>query len=150
MVALLIGLVFGTGLIVSGMFDPRKVTGFLDIAGAWDPSLAVVMAVAVPVAALGYALGKRRAAPMLGRDFSVPAKRDIDARLVAGSIVFGVGWGLAGVCPAPGLLLASAQQRGGLVFVLAMIAGMLVFEIIERTRRLRATSTTPSPVEPSS
>lgn len=132
--ALACGLVFGLGLIISGMFDPGKVLAFLDIAGPWDPSLAVVMGVAVPVAALGYAVGRRREQPLLAPAFNAPASRQLDRRLVVGSVTFGIGWGLAGICPAPGVLLAATGHGGGIVFVLAMLAGMVAFDAIERMR----------------
>ncbi len=138
LIALAIGLVFGTGLIVSGMTDPAKVLAFLDLAGAWDPSLAIVMGVAVPVAALGYALARRREAPLAAPAFHAPETRGIDARLVLGSVVFGVGWGLVGLCPAPALVLAGSADRPAGVFLLAMIAGMIVFEASERLRGVRA------------
>jgi len=136
--ALACGPVFGIGLIVSGMFDPGKVLAFLDVAGAWDPSLAVVMGVAVPVAAVGYAIGRRRARPLLAPAFNAPPSRALDRRLVIGSTTFGVGWGLAGICPAPGVLLAATGHGAGIVFVLAMLAGMIAFDVIERMRAARA------------
>ena len=140
LIAFAIGLVFGIGLLVSGMTDPGKVLAFLDLAGAWDPSLAVVMGAAVPVAALGYALARRREAPLAAPAFHVPETRGIDARLVLGSVIFGAGWGLAGLCPAPALVLAASANRDAVVFLLAMIAGMIVFEAIEKWQRARAST----------
>lgn len=102
--SLLAGLVFGLGLIVSGMANPAKVLGFLDLTGAWDPSLAFVMAGAIVVAALAFAVAKKRTVSLLGAAMKLPASLDIDRRLVIGSVVFGIGWGVAGFCPGPGLV----------------------------------------------
>ena len=126
------GLVFGMGLIVSGMSDPAKVLGFLDLAGPWDPSLALVMGAAVTLGLAGFSLAKRRSATWLGLPMLLPAARHMDRRLVIGSLLFGVGWGLAGICPGPGLVLVGAGVSKGLIFVAAMLAGMGVFEILER------------------
>jgi uncharacterized membrane protein YedE/YeeE len=139
--SLLAGLVFGLGLIVSGMANPAKVLGFLDLAGAWDPSLAFVMAGAVAVAALAFAVAKRRTLSWLGAAMKLPTSRDIDRRLVLGSAVFGVGWGIAGFCPGPGLVALGMGEVKALVFVVAMLAGMGVFERIERIRRRRQAAT---------
>jgi len=128
------GLVFGIGLIVSGMVNPAKVLGFLDLAGAWDPSLALVMAGAVVVGAIAFALAGRRVSTLLGTPMALPATRTIDARLVLGSLAFGVGWGLAGFCPGPALVALGAGKVKAVVFVAAMLAGMLVFELAERAR----------------
>ena len=128
------GLVFGTGLVVSGMVNPAKVQGFLDLAGAWDPSLALVMAGAVVVGAAAFALAGRRASTVLGAPMALPTTRVIDARLVLGSLAFGVGWGLAGFCPGPALVALGAGKLKAVVFVAAMLAGMLVFELAERAR----------------
>ena len=139
--SLLAGLVFGLGLIVSGMADPAKVLGFLDLAGAWDPSLAFVMAGAIAVAAAAFALAKKRTASFLGAAMRLPGSRDIDRRLVIGSVLFGIGWGVAGFCPGPGLVALGMGKPEALVFVVAMLAGMGVFELSERRRQstLRAT-----------
>ena len=132
------GLVFGLGLILSGMVDPGKVLGFLDLAGRWDPSLALVMGGAVAVAAGGFALAGRRARSWLGEPMRLPDARDIDARLVAGSLAFGAGWGLAGFCPGPALVaLWGGGGAKAAVFVAAMLAGMAGFEAIERWRGRR-------------
>ena len=133
--ALLAGLVFGTGLIVSGMFNPAKVLGFLDLAGRWDPSLAIVMATAIPVTAAAFALARRRGATLTGAALRWPVARDVDAPLVMGSLAFGVGWGLVGLCPAPALLLLGAGRIEGAWFVAAMLAGMGLHAVIERARR---------------
>ena len=133
--ALLSGLLFGLGLILSGMSDPAKVLGFLDLAGVWDPSLAFVMGGAVLVASLAFRFAGRRTHAILGEPLRLPTARDIDLRLLAGAMAFGVGWGLAGYCPGPAL--ASLAQGGvkPLVFVIAMLAGMAMFELIERARK---------------
>lgn len=130
--AFFVGLLFGVGLLLSGMTDPGKVQGFLDLAGAWDPSLAFVMGGAIAVGFFAYAVAKRRTRSFLGADIHLPKTSAIDRRLVLGSLVFGVGWGLAGFCPGPGLVSMASGQFKGLVFVLAMLAGMLVFEWAER------------------
>jgi len=131
----LAGLVFGIGLIVSGMSDPAKVIGFLDLTGKWDPSLALVMAGAISVAMGAFALAKRRQSTFLGFPLKLPAATAIDRRLVVGSLLFGAGWGLAGICPGPGLVLIGAGIPKGLLFVAAMLAGMGLFELIERIAR---------------
>ena len=128
------GLVFGIGLVVSGMVNPAKVLGFLDLVGAWDPSLAVVMAGAVAVGADAFAVAGKRASTLLGAPMALPAARGIDRRLVFGSLAFGVGWGLAGFCPGPALVALGAGKVKALVFVAAMLAGMLAFELAERAR----------------
>jgi uncharacterized membrane protein YedE/YeeE len=128
------GLLFGFGLIVSGMANPAKVLGFLDIAGRWDPSLALVIAGANAVGLAGFAVAARRTVTLLGTPMMLPTARTIDRHLVAGSVVFGVGWGLAGFCPGPALVALGAGHLKALVFVAAMVAGMGVFEIVERMR----------------
>lgn len=138
--ALVAGLVFGIGLIASGMTDPAKVTGFLDLAGSWDPSLALVMggAVLVGLVAFGYARGLDRS--LLGTPIHLPIAAGIDRRLVLGSLTFGVGWGLAGYCPGPALASLASGGVKPMTFTLAMLAGMAVFEILERlsAARMRA------------
>jgi uncharacterized membrane protein YedE/YeeE len=134
--ALLAGLVFGVGLIISGMVNPAKVLGFLDLAGAWDPSLVFVMAGAIAIAAIGFAMARRRTRSVLGAEFMLPTKRDIDRRLVIGSAAFGIGWGIAGFCPGPAIVALGAGEVKALVFVAAMVAGMLLFEVIERRARV--------------
>src|SRR3954447_1467416 len=98
------GLIFGAGLLISGMTQPEKVLGFLDIFGAWDATLAFVMAGAVAVSSIGFALARRRGAPLFASGYLLPTRRDIDAPLVAGAVLFGVGWGLVGICPGPALV----------------------------------------------
>jgi uncharacterized protein len=126
------GLVFGVGLIVSGMTDPGKVIGFLDVAGKWDPSLVFVMGGAVFVGFLAFALARRRARAFLGDAMHLPQRRDIDNRLVAGSLVFGIGWGLAGFCPGPALVSFASGEAKAAVFVAAMLGGMLIYHAAER------------------
>lgn len=133
-VALLAGLIFGMGLIVSGMANPAKVLGFLDFAGKWDPSLAFVMAGAVALASLGFALARRRQHSFSGAPMRLPAATRIDHRLLAGSAVFGVGWGLAGFCPGPALVSAGAGESKAMLFVVAMLGGMAIYSAIERHR----------------
>jgi uncharacterized protein len=125
------GLVFGLGLLVSGMADPAKVLGFLDLAGAWDPSLAFVMAGAIAVGLAGFAVARRRQTALLGGPMRLPPATGADRRLFGGSLLFGAGWGLAGICPGPALVALGAGQAAAAVFVLAMLAGMGLFEWIE-------------------
>ncbi len=132
--AFVAGLVFGVGLLVSGMVNPAKVLGFLDLAGAWDPSLALVMAGAVAVGAVAFAIAGKRASTLLGAPMALPMARGIDPRLVLGSLAFGVGWGVAGFCPGPAMVALGAGSVKALAFVAAMLAGMLIFEVAERAR----------------
>ena len=133
--AFVAGLVFGLGLLLSGMADPAKVLGFLDLAGAWDPSLAFVMAGAIAVGALAFALARRRTKALLGDAMQLPTATAIDRRLVAGSLMFGAGWGLAGFCPGPALVALGLGAPQAVIFVAAMLAGMGLFELIEARRR---------------
>lgn len=126
------GLVFGIGLLISGMTEPEKVLGFLDIFGAWDATLAFVMAGAVAVASAGFALARRRSAPVLASAFAWPSRHDIDRPLVAGSALFGVGWGLAGICPGPALVDLAGLSAPIIVFVATMVLGMFGFELWQR------------------
>jgi uncharacterized membrane protein YedE/YeeE len=128
------GLVFGVGLLVSGMTDPSKVIGFLDVAGAWDPSLALVMGGAILVGFFAFAFARGRARTFLGTALELPQRRDLDARLIGGSIVFGIGWGLAGFCPGPALVAFGAGYDKAAVFVVAMLVGMLAFVAAERLK----------------
>ena len=130
----LVGLVFGLGLILSGLIDPGKVLAFLDLAGAWDPSLLFTMGGAVLVSAAGFRLAKRRGRALFGAPIRFPASTGIDRRLVLGSAAFGVGWGLAGFCPGPALASLGAGVEEPLLFVMAMVAGMGLFELFERLR----------------
>jgi uncharacterized membrane protein YedE/YeeE len=128
----LVGLLFGTGLILSGMTDPGKVLGFLDLAGSWDPSLALVMGGAIMVAIFAFAVARKRTTTFLGGTMHLPTARDIDKRLLVGGLVFGAGWGLAGFCPGPAIVSLGAGQPKAAAFVLAMLAGMLVYELMDR------------------
>ena len=142
LVSLLTGLVFGIGLIVSGMADPGKVLGFLDLAGVWDPSLAFVMAGAIAVGVVAFAVARRRTASLLGAEMKLPTARQIDRRLVAGSVVFGIGWGVAGFCPGPGLVALGMGETKAAVFVAAMLVGMGLFELLEHRRQAAELRTT--------
>lgn len=133
--AFLSGLVFGIGLLVSGMADPVKVIGFLDIAGAWDPSLVLVMGGAVLAGLGAFRLAGRRTVTYLGLPLSLPTAHRIDRRLVVGSLVFGMGWGLVGLCPGPALVDLGAGHWQAAVFVAAMVLGMGVYEWLERQKR---------------
>lgn len=132
LVAWVSGLVFGFGLILAGMANSAKVLAFLDISGVWDPSLAFVMAGAIIIGAAAFALARNRDSSYLGVSINLPASRIIDKRLVLGSFVFGIGWGMAGICPGPALVLLGSGSGKGIVFVAAMLAGMGIFELLER------------------
>lgn len=134
-IALVAGLLFGLGLTVSGMINPAKALGFLDVAGNWDPSLAFVMAGAIPLAAIGFALGNRRRAPVAATKFATPTKSGIDARLILGALTFGVGWGLVGFCPGPGIASLFPGGWRASVFVAAMLVGMAIFHSVETLAR---------------
>jgi uncharacterized membrane protein YedE/YeeE len=124
--------IFGLGLAISGMTLPAKVIGFLDITGAWDPSLMAVMGGAIAVHSLSYRLIKRRSSPLLATTFQVPQKRDIDWKLVTGAILFGAGWGLGGFCPGPAIVSLVSAKTPVIVFVLSMIIGMYVHNEFNR------------------
>jgi uncharacterized membrane protein YedE/YeeE len=130
--ALLAGLLFGIGLMVSGMANPAKVLGFLDLGGSWDPSLAFVMAGAIAIGSVAFLIARRRKRSLLGLPMQLPASTAVTLRLVLGSAAFGVGWGLAGFCPGPALVALGAGYPKAIGFVAAMMAGMAVFEIAER------------------
>lgn len=132
--AFIAGLLFGLGLLLAGMADPAKVLAFLDLAGDWDPSLALVMAGAIGAAALPLNLAQRRTKALLGGAMQLPTRRDLDARLVGGSLLFGVGWGIAGICPGPALAILLTGHWQVLLFVAAMLAGMLIFTALEGRR----------------
>ena len=127
--ALASGLLFGIGLTVSQMVNPAKVLNFLDLAGNWDPSLAFVLAGAVATAALGFRLVRRRTVPLLAGAFQLPTTRDIDRRLVLGAALFGIGWGLVGLCPGPAVAALSLDPGRVALFILAMLAGMIAFRV---------------------
>jgi uncharacterized membrane protein YedE/YeeE len=133
--AMAAGAIFGLGLLLSGMANPAKVLAFLDVAGDWDPSLAFVMAGAIPVAALGFALGRRRAAPICAEAFAPLPRSLIDRRLIGGAVLFGMGWGLAGFCPGPALASLGFGGWQPWLFVAAMLAGMGLFRLLPETTR---------------
>jgi len=127
-----VGLLFGLGLMLSGMTDPGKVLGFLDLFGQWDPSLALVMGGAILVGFFAFTLAKKRTITFLGDALRMPTVNRLDKPLVIGSLLFGAGWGLAGFCPGPALVSMADGQPKALVFVLAMLVGMLGFELMDR------------------
>ena len=129
--ALLSGLLFGFGLILSGMANPAKVLGFLDLAGPWDPSLVFVMGGAIVVGLFAFFFAYRRPLSFLGGNMQLPKAGKVDRRLVAGSLIFGAGWGIAGICPGPALVAIGMGETKALVFGAAMLAGMLIFELLE-------------------
>ena len=141
--ALLSGLIFGLGLILAGMANPAKVLAFLDLAGLWDPSLALVMGGGIAMGSLAFALARRRTQSLLGLPMQLPTSRQLDRRLIGGSVTFGIGWGLAGICPGPALVLLGSGSDKGMIFVVAMLAGMGAFEILER-RSVAAASGKPT------
>ena len=130
--ALLVGLVFGIGLIISGMTDPSKVIGFLDLAGRWDPSLGFVMGGAILVGLVAFRFAAGRDKSLLGDAMRLPTATQIDRRLVLGGLAFGIGWGLAGYCPGPALASLASGGSKPLIFAAAMIVGMVIFELLER------------------
>ena len=132
--ALLSGLIFGFGLILAGMANPAKVLAFLDIT-AWDPSLALVMGGAIAVGFVAFKIAGKRASSFLGLPMNIPTSRVIDKRLVIGALVFGAGWGLAGICPAPAFVLLGTGSIKGIVFLISMLVGMGIFELIESRRK---------------
>jgi uncharacterized membrane protein YedE/YeeE len=129
LIALGVGLIFGVGLCVSGMTEPAKVLGFLDIAGLWDPSLAFVMGGAVAIGLIAFGFARRRRTAFDGEPIQLPTARVIDPPLVIGGLVFGIGWGLAGICPGPGVVDVGFLNPRALVFVAAMAVGMLAYKL---------------------
>ncbi len=129
--AFFVGLIFGLGLIISGMTNPAKVLGFLDLAGAWDPSLAFVMGGAILIGSGSFALAKKRKRSFLGAAMKIPSTTRLDKRLVLGSLTFGVGWGIAGFCPGPAIVSAAAGEPKAWLFVVAMCVGMALYSLIE-------------------
>jgi uncharacterized membrane protein YedE/YeeE len=127
-VALVSGLLFGLGLIASGMTDPAKVQGFLDLAGQWDPSLAFVMAGGIAVGVAAFAIARRRDVAWSGEKILIPAKHLIDRRLIIGGLLFGAGWGIGGFCPGPAIVSLGAGFQPALVFVATMLAGMVIHD----------------------
>jgi uncharacterized membrane protein YedE/YeeE len=132
-----IGLVFGLGLWLSGMTDPQRVLGFLDITGTWDPSLAFVMGSALAVAFVGYRVALRRSRPLLASAFDLPTASAIDSRLILGALIFGVGWGIAGYCPGPALSVLLVRPQA-LIFVATMITGMTLTRFRSRRQAIRS------------
>lgn len=130
----LAGLLLGVGLILSGMANPAKVIGFLDVAGSWDPSLGLVMGGGLIVGSIGFALLRKQPKTLLGEPLNLPASRKIDLRLVLGSVLFGVGWGIAGICPGPGFVLLGAGIPEGVIYMGSLLAGMTLYSIIEKLR----------------
>lgn len=128
------GLLLGFGLILSGMANPEKVVGFLDVTGLWDPSLGLVMGGGLVVGGLGFTLLQRRRLTLLGEPLNLPSNRAVNVRLIGGSILFGIGWGLTGICPGPGLVLLGSGLDAGVVYILALLAGMALYSVIERAR----------------
>ncbi len=133
--AFFVGLLFGLGLIVSGMTNPVKVIGFLDLAGAWDPSLAFVMGGAILIGSGGFALAKKRQRSLLGAPMHLPTSTKLDKRLLLGSLAFGVGWGIAGFCPGPAIVSAAAGQPKAWIFVAAMLSGMALYSMLEQRKK---------------
>lgn len=141
LVALAAGALFSVGLALAGMTQPAKVVAFLDVAGSWDPSLALVMIGAIAIYAVAHRLAQRRSKPLLSARFELPTRRDIDPKLVLGAALFGVGWGLSGYCPGPALTSLATGALTPLLFVAAMATGMLLFELTQRLRAQPADST---------
>lgn len=132
--ALVTGLIFGMGLLVSGMANPDKVLSFLDITGNWDPSLMLVMGGAIAVGVVAFTLIKGHTHSLWGEPLRLPTRQDLDSRLIMGSLGFGIGWGLAGFCPGPALVAFGTGAPKAIVFVVAMVAGMAMYELIEKSR----------------
>ena len=133
------GLIFGLGLILGGMTNPANVIGFLDLAGDWNPSLALVMGGAVMVATGAFFIARQRATSLLGAPMQLPTNRDLDPRLIIGSALFGAGWGLGGFCPGPAIVALGAGMPQAVTFVTAMLVGMLAFEVFNRFLQRPAT-----------
>ena len=134
LLAFLAGVIFGIGLLSAGMANPAKVLAFLDLAGAWDPSLALVMAAAIGVAFLPFSWARAQRCSLLGAPMQLPGKRELDRRLIGGSLLFGIGWGIAGICPGPAVAILLTGYWQALLFVVAMLVGMAVFAALERRR----------------
>ena len=146
-----VGMIFGFGLLLSGMSDPAKVLNFLDLggiaSGTWDPSLAFVMAGAIAVTFVGFRLVLRRSQPLFADRFHMPTKRELDGRIIAGPAIFGVGWGLAGFCPGPALTALGFGTRAAIIFVAAMLAGMWLARGLSRLPSLSHIATPADPLE---
>jgi uncharacterized membrane protein YedE/YeeE len=133
-ISFLAGLIFGIGLIISGMADPSKVLAFLDVAGLWNPSLIFVMAGAIGVGFFAFVWAKSRKTTLLGGEMKLPSTTKIDRRLIIGAVIFGIGWGIAGFCPGPALVGLGMGLPKALIFVAAMLAGMALYELLDRPR----------------
>jgi uncharacterized membrane protein YedE/YeeE len=133
-ISFLAGLIFGIGLIISGMADPAKVLSFLDVAGLWNPSLIVVMAGAIGVGFFAFLWAKSRKTTLLGGEMKLPSATKIDRRLIIGAVMFGIGWGIAGFCPGPALVGLGMGLPKALIFVAALLAGMALYELLDRPR----------------
>lgn len=143
--ALGVGLLFGVGLDISGMASREKVLGFLDILGNWDPSLAFVMVGAIAVATIGFTLAARRKESWIGTPISLPQRREIDGRLIGGSVLFGIGWGLVGLCPGPAFVSLGQGHLDALLFIAAMLAGAFIVDVV--STRASKVSASPAPGE---
>lgn len=133
----LAGLLIGLGLILSGMANPAKVVGFLDVAGPWDPSLGLVMGGGLVAGSIGFALLKKQPTTLLGEPLNLPTSRKIDLRLIMGSVLFGIGWGITGICPGPGLVLLGAGIPEGVIYIASLLVGMTLYSVIEKLRHNR-------------
>lgn len=134
LVALVCGVVFGAGLAISGMTNPAKVLAFLDVTGAWDPTLLFVMGSALAVSSAGYLLSRRSVRPWLAETFALPTRQDLDAQLVGGAVLFGAGWGLVGICPGPAIANLARGSSEIVTFVAAMLAGIAAHRVVTRSR----------------
>lgn len=137
---LIAGIVFGAGLVISSMIDPSKVLAFLDVTGNWDPSLVLVLGAAVTVNFIGYRLVLRRSEPIFGDTFALPSRTDLDARLIGGSALFGIGWGLAGYCPGPALVALGSVSLEAIVFCAALFAGFVAVDLVDNFRASQSTA----------
>jgi uncharacterized membrane protein YedE/YeeE len=133
--AFISGLIFGLGLILAGMSNPSKVLAFLDIAGLWDPSLMFVMGGAIGIGIVAFTFAKKRTTAMLGGVMHMPSKQDLDQKIIVGGILFGLGWGIAGICPGPALVLLGAGSKQGIIFVLAMLIGITVYSVLSNAKK---------------
>jgi len=142
--AFIAGVLFAMGLVLGGMTDPQKVLAFLDLAGHWDPSLAFVMGAAIAIYAPAYRWSRTRSKPVFDDVFHMPVRRDLDPPLVLGAILFGIGWGLSGLCPGPALVSAMSFRKAGLLFVAALLSGMALFTVWQRARSSARHRSSPS------
>lgn len=132
LIALISGILVGLGLVIAGMGNPAKILAFLDITGTWDPSLLITMAVGMVISGIAFLGVKKRSVSVLNCPLQIPTNQTIDKKLVTGSVLFGVGWGLAGICPGPALLLTGMGLTQGIIFTLAMVAGMAIFQFTQK------------------